>query len=78
MTPMFEWLYLPGGKVAHAFAVEDQTKWIAECGTSSDYYWYGTGTQDEYDKAAALPRCQKCLPKVGASETGRRKPRGVR
>jgi hypothetical protein len=78
MAPMHKWLYLPGGKVAHAFMADDDISWIAECGTSSLGYWHGTGSQDEYERAAELPRCQKCLPRVGASEKGRAKPRGVR
>lgn len=78
MPPLHKWLYLPKGNVAHAFMVGDDVSWIAECGTSSFGYWHGTGSQDEYDKAAAMPRCKKCLPKVGASEQGRHRPRGVR
>ena len=78
VPPMFVWLYLAKGKVLHAHALDRQYKITAECGVSTYTYWYGTGRQSEYDKAESLPKCAKCVKLVGASETGRRKPRGVR
>lgn len=58
-------VYRPNGKVAHLLAA----------GASNDYYeralcgarphwdqWFGTGAQDEYELAAAMPLCQKCAP----------------
>lgn len=74
----YAWLYLARGKVTHAHAVSRQLKITAECGVSTWTHWYGTGRQDEYDKAERLPKCEQCVRLVGASEAGRRKPRGIR
>lgn len=78
LPPAHEWLYLKDGKVAHAHSTFTVSRFIAECGAGAWATWYGTGSQDEYDTAAALPKCKSCLPKVGASDAGKRKPRGVR
>lgn len=32
----------------------------ALCGTEPGEYWYGTGTQDEYELAERLPLCRGC------------------
>lgn len=74
---MFEWLYLPLGKVSHALPA-GEPRFSAECGTYTWDFWYGTGNQIEYDKAAALPKCKKCARRVGASESGRHRPSGIR
>lgn len=55
--------YTPGGKVAHLIP---DTDWQhdfphALCGWwGRQVYWRGSGTQDEYDTAAALPTCRSC------------------
>ncbi len=55
--------YLPGGRVAHAV---NPNHGQAVCGTTADRDdWRGTGTQDEYERVAALPRCRACLRKMG-------------
>lgn len=77
LAAAYEWMYLPLGKVSHALPA-GESRFSAECGTYTWNYWYGTGNQIEYNKAAALPRCAKCLKRVGASAKGRRKPRGIR
>lgn len=61
---MTEWRYLPGGKVKHALSYPAAA--VAICGTGPAWYaavygWYGTGTQTEYETAAALPRCRRCV-----------------
>lgn len=57
---MTEWLYLPKGGPVHQ--VEDRAA-RALCGVevwrSED--WYGTGSQAEYESAAARPKCRRCL-----------------
>jgi hypothetical protein len=78
MPPVFEWLYLKNGAVVHALSTFTGTRFVAECGAGAWRTWYGTGSQDEYDKAAELPKCKSCLPKVGASEAGRRRPSGIK
>lgn len=78
LPPAHEWLYIWGGKVVHAHSTFTGTRFIAECGAGAWRTWYGTGSQDEYDKAASLPKCKRCLPKVGASDKGRHRPSGVR
>lgn len=55
--------YTPGGKVAHLIP---ETDWqhdfpTALCGWwGQQTYWRGSGTQAEYDQAAALPTCRSC------------------
>lgn len=56
--------YAPRGKMAHLLPGTPQSGKYASTlclryprpGAS----WLGTGSQDEYDKAAALPLCGKC------------------
>ncbi len=58
-----EWRYLPGGKVVHALSYAAAR--VATCGTGPVWFapdgWYGTGTQAEYEHAASLPQCKRCL-----------------
>jgi hypothetical protein len=72
---MFAWLYLANGKVAHALAI-DGPRIVAECGVSTYTWWYGTGRQSEYDKAAELPQCLNCVKVIGPKVIGRHVPRG--
>ena len=57
-----EWRYLPRGRVQHALVDDDANATQARCGIEVFYLsqWYGTGSQDEYDHAATLPKCQRC------------------
>lgn len=58
--PGYAWQYLPNGKVAHLVLAG-----LSVCGRDGVWgVWYGTGTQDEYDKAAALPHCKRCEKQV--------------
>ncbi len=78
LPPAHEWLYLKNGKVAHAHSTFTVSRFIAECGAGAWATWYGTGSQDEYEQAASLPQCKRCLPKVGASDKGRHRPSRIR
>lgn len=66
----YERFYLPYGRVAHAFSrmstIGQRTN-DAVCGASTwdNVEWRGTGSQDEYEKAATLPRCRNCELKIG-------------
>lgn len=64
LIPHYEWRYLHGGRVAHALRVAGDA--VAVCGVDNGWWgwWYGTGTQDEYERVAQLPRCQRCV-KIG-------------
>lgn len=62
--------YTPGGTVSHLIWEPD---WSAPgvayphaaCGWSGTHeYWRGSGSQEEYEEAAALPVCRKCLTAV--------------
>lgn len=56
-----DWRYLFHGRVKHAIG---PTNWkTAKCGTGPAWFddWRGTGTQDEYERLAALPACQRCI-----------------
>ena len=61
---MFEWRYLPRGRVAHAVRPGDSG---ASCGVTAPAAdeWRGTGTQDEYERVAALPACPRCTAQAG-------------
>jgi len=66
----YERRYTPGGKVAHLiwgpdWSRQEATYPHAACGWSGQTtYWRGTGNQDEYDRAAELPVCRRCLAAV--------------
>lgn len=58
-----EWRYTgPRGRVKHAVGHGDVSR-RAECGLEvyNSSYWFGTGSQDEYDKLESLPECKRCL-----------------
>lgn len=60
-----EWRYAPRRKVVHALEPPIGTRAI--CGTEvfGSALWMGTGTQEEYETAAALPMCRRCGDKLG-------------
>lgn len=59
-----ERMYAPNGTVAHLV----RPSWhphvhpAAVCGLSGprSWWWRGTGSQDEYERAEALPTCKTC------------------
>jgi hypothetical protein len=62
----FTRVYLSRGKVAHLKGNWTARQWFtAPCGASPAWYephgWYGTGTQEEIEKAAGLPLCKRCV-----------------
>jgi hypothetical protein len=59
------WRYILGGAVVHAIPHDADP--LAVCGTDvrNAANWHGAGTQAEYERAAGLPRCRRCLRKVG-------------
>ena len=70
MAKIGEWRYLPGGSVRHALgAVGLSIGSTAACGRTPGMFaarwagdsWYGTGSQLEYDRCAALRPCRDCL-----------------
>jgi hypothetical protein len=74
--PAFEWLYLKNGRVTHALSTFTGSRFSAECGIAGWAGWYGTGSQDEYDRVAELPQCQNCVKVIGPKVVGRHVPRG--
>lgn len=67
----YEWHYVPRGKVTHARKRRSGgLDGTARCGTAPAWYepidWHGTGSQAEYERAAALPKCRRCLRLTGA------------
>lgn len=56
--------YLPCGGVRHRTnpnALESSTR-VAICGLSAnEYYWHGTGSQQEYEVLSRMPRCIRCI-----------------
>lgn len=57
------WRYTRTGRVKHALPYADAR--TALCGTGPDWFsdWCGTGSQSEYEKAAVLPPCKRCVAK---------------
>lgn len=55
------------GGVAHDV---DLVYGVARCGLEAENasMWMGTGTQDEYERAAVLPACRRCLAKGAVDE----------
>lgn len=58
-----EWRYLPTGAVKHALS--HPTDRYAVCRVGPAWYspdgWFGTGSQVEYETAAARRECRRCL-----------------
>jgi hypothetical protein len=54
-------VYAPGRPVAHLLDGSATEYALTLCGAERDGRgWWGTGSQDEIDKAAALPLCTGC------------------
>lgn len=65
----FEWRYLIE-TVVHAHPVTG-VRFVAACGTAPGWLqgiedWKGTGTQNEYEIAARLRECRRCLKIIKA------------
>lgn len=58
--------YVDGGRKAHYVNVVARHV-VALCGVSVARYadWFGSGTQQEHDKRAAMPICARCARQVG-------------
>lgn len=58
------WRYLLTGNCTHALRQGDRVA-VAECGVGGWMSeWLGTGGQGEYERAATLPRCRRCVRKT--------------
>lgn len=62
----FEWRYLSErSQAVHGFYRAPQGGSPARCGVQPVWFgaggWRGTGSQDEYERAATLPRCHRCV-----------------
>lgn len=66
-------VYTPAGTKAHVlpwYASPNNSAEKALCGRSAwPAYWHGTGSQDEYEKAADLPLCTACAARAKARES---------
>jgi hypothetical protein len=64
LAPTYALRYLGGGRVLHAihrFFYDFDCDAICGAAPSFGGYWYGTGCQEEYERAAKLPDCKSCL-----------------
>jgi hypothetical protein len=62
--------YTPSGGVRHRTRPNflETSTLVADCGLSAnESYWRGTGSQDEYERLAAMPRCTRCITAAGPS-----------
>lgn len=61
-----EWRYLRRGQVVHALSSHALLGEGAACGVRPAFLegWLGTGLQREYERAAELPRCRRCLARL--------------
>ena len=57
------WVYLPNGRVRHALHHHSVA---ALCGLLPplDGDWWGTGSQEEYERVAKLSECRRCAARV--------------
>jgi hypothetical protein len=56
--------YLPRGGVRHRTTPNflEPATLTAACGIAeSATYWRGTGSQEEYERLASIPRCTRCI-----------------
>ena len=68
VTTVADWRYLYGRGVVHAVtATMYGHSGPAVCGVEPRLLadWFGTGSQQEYERVAALPCCRRCVAKVG-------------
>lgn len=64
----YEWRYTSRGRVVHA--IRRSSEVIGRCGMGPGWLsseWLGTGSQDEYDRAAELPKCKRCVDLIKGS-----------
>lgn len=65
--------YLANGAVAHVIDVDRvaPSEGLALCGVGPQWFvphgWRGTGTQDEYERAAELLLCRRCASRLQAT-----------
>lgn len=59
-------VYIPGGKRAHLLQPlsSPNSNDAALCGFEPFEFWYGTGTQEEMDKASTKPLCKRCERRI--------------
>lgn len=62
---LYEWRYLTGGDVTHALRRRSRgLDVLSRCGREPRWFdpagWLGTGNQQEYERAAQLPKCRQC------------------
>lgn len=60
-------VYLPSGRRAHLSPPFSARSGLCAIAPEWPADWLGTGSQDEYDRAAALPLCRRCQSVFGAS-----------
>ncbi len=52
------WRYTRRGWARHKIG----SNWDSLCGLDlAEDEWHGTGTQDEYERLASLPKCTRCM-----------------
>ncbi len=60
-----EWRYLPNGRVVHALTGTSDAGAVCGVYALPASEWRGTGNQNEYEQAAALPKCRRCVARIG-------------
>lgn len=67
----YSWRYTWNSKVHHAIELPSSSAHIhdnslAVCATSPAWFmgWYGTGSQEEYDRNDTLRECKKCINRM--------------
>ncbi len=60
------WRYLPSKRPNVRHALDRPGDAAALCGVGvMSIYWRGTGSQEEYETVAALPKCRGCQRVLG-------------
>lgn len=61
------WRYTRRGAVRHLTRTNlfDSNARSSHCGIGADHsWWFGTGSQEEYERIASLPKCLTCMELV--------------
>ena len=57
----YEWRFTVGGTVVHALVRSGDNRALCGVNRWPARFWLGTGSQGEYETAARLPECGKCV-----------------
>lgn len=60
----YNWKYVYGGSVKHALPPGTETRALCGVEQFNSDWWFGSGSQKEYEKLESLRKCRNCLAKI--------------